>query len=168
MARQETGKSPWRRLIPMPLRLVLYEASSGRRGLWRPFPGLERLPDGDPVVAITFDDGPGEVTEDLVEALAAHDLCATFFLLGEQVARRPELARDLVARGHEVALHGWEHLRHDHVEPARSAADVRRGLEEVEGTCSVRPQWYRPPFGRFSKACFEACSELRLRPAYWS
>jgi peptidoglycan-N-acetylglucosamine deacetylase len=164
----ETGKSPLRWLIPLQVRLALSEVSPARRRLWRRFPGLERLPGGRPGVAITFDDGPGEVTRDVLEALARHDLRATFFLLGEQVRRRPDVAREVVAAGHEVGLHGYEHLRHDQVEEERGATDVRRGLAEVEEACSVRPRWYRPPFGRFSRGSFEACAQLGLRPAYWS
>jgi peptidoglycan-N-acetylglucosamine deacetylase len=164
----ETGKSSLRRLIPQPVRLALYEVSRGRRRLWNSFPGLECLPEDPPSVAITFDDGPGEVTADLLDALERESLPATFFLLGEQVAERPELAREVVARGHEVAVHGSQHLRHDQVEPDRAAEDVRRGLGEIEEACSVRPRWYRPPFGRFAAASYAACQDLELRPAYWS
>jgi peptidoglycan/xylan/chitin deacetylase (PgdA/CDA1 family) len=164
----DTGKSSLRRLIPQRVRLSLYEVSRGRRRLWRAFPGLERLPGRPSQAAITFDDGPGEMTSELLAGLAEHDLKATFFLLGEQARRRPDVARDVVAAGHEVGLHGSEHLRHDQVAPERSADDVRRGLAEVEDVSGVRPRWYRPPFGKFSDASFRASAELGLQPAYWS
>ncbi|HEV7460887.1 MAG TPA: polysaccharide deacetylase family protein [Solirubrobacteraceae bacterium] len=164
----DTGKSSLRRLIPRRVRLSLYEMSPGRRRRWRQFPALERLPGGSSLAALTFDDGPGELTPELLAALAEHDLRATFFLLGEQARRRPDVARDVAAAGHEVGLHGSEHLRHDQVESQRAAEDVRRGLAEVEEACGVRPRWYRPPFGKFSEASFRASAELGLRPAYWS
>jgi peptidoglycan/xylan/chitin deacetylase (PgdA/CDA1 family) len=152
----------------LPLRLLGYETARGRRRLWRELPGLERLPSGRSAVALTFDDGPGELTSELVETLGRHRLKATFFLLGEQARDRPEVARALVAAGHEIGLHGFEHFRHDRAEPERSVADILRGFEELEAICSVRPRWYRPPWGRFSAASFDACGRVGLRPAYWS
>jgi peptidoglycan-N-acetylglucosamine deacetylase len=159
---------PLRSLIPLPARLALYELSPGRRRRWRAFPALERLPDGRRRVAVTFDDGPGELTPELLRTLDEHGIAATFFLLGEEAERRREVVRSIVEAGHEVALHGSEHLRHDHVPPRRSGADVQRGLDQVEASSGVRPRWYRPPFGKFSQASFRACAELELRPAYWS
>ena len=164
----DTGKSSLRRLIPQRVRLSLYEVSPGRRRRWREFPALERLPDRPSQAAITFDDGPGEMTSELLAELAKHDLKATFFLLGEQARRRPDVVREVAAAGHEIALHGSEHLRHDQVAPEHSEQDVRRGLAEVEDAAGVRPLWYRPPFGKFSSASFRASAELGLKPAYWS
>src|SRR3954452_22020216 len=67
-------------------------------------------PDGGGYVALTFDDGPHpQGTPAIMEALAAAGARATFFLVGEQVERRPALAAELVAAGHEVALHGHRH-----------------------------------------------------------
>jgi peptidoglycan/xylan/chitin deacetylase (PgdA/CDA1 family) len=164
----DTGKSPLRRLIPKRVRLSLYEMSPSRKRLWRQFPALERLPGRPSQAAITFDDGPGEMTSELLAGLAEHDLKATFFFLGEQARRRPGVARDVVAAGHEVGLHGSEHLRHDLIAPEHSAEDIRRGLAEVEDASGMRPRWYRPPFGKFSDASFRVCAELGLKPAYWS
>ena len=65
---------------------------------------------GSRQVALTFDDGPHPITTRAVlEILRAHDVRATFFLLGHMVARSPGLAAELTAAGHEVGVHGWEH-----------------------------------------------------------
>ena len=72
---------------------------------WREFPGLERLDDAR--VALTFDDGPDpDGTPDVLDALDAAGLRATFFMVGEQVKAAPTLAREVAGRGHEIALHG--------------------------------------------------------------
>ena len=61
-------------------------------------------------VALTFDDGPHpEGTPMMLEILARTGATATFFMVGEQVARRPELAAEVAAAGHLVALHGFHH-----------------------------------------------------------
>src|SRR3954452_19732474 len=72
--------------------------------------GIERRIQSRGRVALTFDDGPhAEGTPAVLEALALGGASATFFLVGEQVARRPALAREIVDAGHEVAVHGYRH-----------------------------------------------------------
>ena len=61
-------------------------------------------------VALTFDDGPHpEGTPAVLEILAQADIKAAFFLVGEQVERRPALAAEIASRGHLVAVHGYRH-----------------------------------------------------------
>src|SRR5437773_11590455 len=77
-----------------------------RRALFPRLAGLGR-PDH---VALTFDDGPDPAsTPAFLELLAARRLHATFFLLGSMVARAPQLAAEIAAPGHEIAVHGWDH-----------------------------------------------------------
>src|SRR2546430_17151020 len=63
-----------------------------------------------PYVAMTFDDGPSaKLTPKLLDLLAAHDIKATSFLIGENVAEHPDLVAREVQEGHEVANHSWSH-----------------------------------------------------------
>lgn len=62
-----------------------------------------------PEVAITFDDGPGPSTPAILDALGAEGVRATFFVLGREVERHPETVRRIVAEGHQLASHGWDH-----------------------------------------------------------
>src|SRR5207249_9278537 len=73
--------------------------------------GVERrLEPGDGSVALTFDDGPHpEGTPAVLEELDRRGALATFFLVGEQVERRPALAAEIAAAGHRIALHGHLH-----------------------------------------------------------
>src|SRR3954451_16799348 len=76
-------------------------------------------------VALTFDDGPHpEGTVAVLEALDAAAARATFFLVGEQVERRPRLAAEIVAAGHGVALHGYRHRNQLCLTPAQVESDV--------------------------------------------
>jgi peptidoglycan/xylan/chitin deacetylase (PgdA/CDA1 family) len=64
-------------------------------------------------IALTFDDGPdAEVTPKVLAILAAHDVQASFFCIGERAAAHPELCRDIVAAGHSVENHGQLHRNH--------------------------------------------------------
>jgi peptidoglycan-N-acetylglucosamine deacetylase len=156
-----------RRAIPQPLRHFLYDHSLSRRRRWRRAPGIERV--GGKAMTLTFDDGPDERgTPEVLAALQALDVKATFFVLGSHVRELPELAREIRDRGHDVALHGMMHRRHDGLSPAGARTELGDGLEAIEAALGERPRWYRPPFGRSSPALASACRELDLELAYWT
>jgi peptidoglycan/xylan/chitin deacetylase (PgdA/CDA1 family) len=120
-------------------------------------------------VALTFDDGPDPLgTPAILDTLSELGWRATFFLLGSQVRRHPQVARSIAARGHEIAVHGYEHRNH----LARSARWVRRDLdaayEEISTVTGVRPRWFRPPYGVLSAGSLLAAGELGLRPVLWT
>src|SRR5436309_13710372 len=63
-----------------------------------------------PYIALTFDDGPSaKLTPKLLDLLAAHQIKATFFLIGENAAQYPDIVAREVKEGHEVANHSWSH-----------------------------------------------------------
>ena len=157
-----------RRAIPRPIRQRLYDWSPSRRRRWRRVPGLEAVPTGAGA-ALTFDDGPDpQGTPPALDALAAAEAGATFFVLGEHVAAQPELTREIAARGHEIALHGMEHRRHDVLSPSEAERELSAGIEAIERATGGRPAWYRPPFGASSPTLAAVCDRLGLRLAYWS
>jgi peptidoglycan/xylan/chitin deacetylase (PgdA/CDA1 family) len=133
---------------------------------WRWMPGLEQVASG---VALTFDDGPDpDGTPPVLDALDADGVKATFFVVGEQLMRHHAIARETLARGHELALHGFEHVRHDSM-PGRTARDdVARAIGTFEVAVGREPRFYRPPYGCFSEHSYEACADLGLQPVYWS
>jgi peptidoglycan-N-acetylglucosamine deacetylase len=108
----------------------------------------------DPKVAITFDDGPSpEHTPAVLEALRAAGARATFFVLGRNVRAHPELARMIVADGHELASHGEDHSLLLFAGPATIAHQFRAAEEAVSeavGTSVAHlfraPHGYRGPF----------------------
>lgn len=154
--------------IPRPLRQRLYDWSPSRRRRWRHVPGLETVPPEAGAV-LTFDDGPDpEGTPAVLDALAAAGAKATFFVLGNHAAEEPELIREIVAQGHEVALHGMEHRRHDRLPAAEAERELADGVAAIERAGGGRPAWYRPPFGASSPALAAACGKLGLELAYWT
>ncbi len=104
---------------------------------------LWRVPTKEKVLFLTFDDGPiPEVTPWVLEQLRAFDAKATFFCVGQNVERHPELLEAILADGHVVGNHTYRHLNgwlSDHVPYFH---DVRR--------CAhlVRSELFRPPYGR--------------------
>jgi peptidoglycan/xylan/chitin deacetylase (PgdA/CDA1 family) len=133
-------------------------------------PGIERVAPGGHAV-LTFDDGPdpaaGE-TPAILDALDAVGAKATFFLVGEQIVAAPDQALEILARGHEVGVHGHRHIRNDGVPAAESVADIETGHAVLVETTGTDPRFYRPPYGRLTLAGAEACRRLGLEIAYWS
>jgi peptidoglycan-N-acetylglucosamine deacetylase len=120
-------------------------------------------------VALTFDDGPHPTgTPAVLEVLARAGARATFFVIGQQVERRPALVQELVAAGHAVALHGYRHRLQLRM-PARSVRDdLERGIAAVENAISARPSLHRPPYGIYSPAGLRAARTAGLEPLLWS
>jgi peptidoglycan/xylan/chitin deacetylase (PgdA/CDA1 family) len=131
--------------------------------------GLPRRIDEPDAVAVTFDDGPHpDGTPRAMEALAAADARAIFFLCGEQVERNPALAAEIAAAGHTLAVHGHRHRNMLRLPPRTFVDDLERGIAAIEDTVGARPALYRPPYGLFS---FPGIAEVRargLRPLLWS
>jgi len=122
-----------------------------------------------PAVALTFDDGPHpDGTPAVLEALARADARATFFVVGEQVQRRPALVAEIAAAGHTVALHGYRHRLQLRLGEAAVRADIERGLESIREAAGVEAAWHRPPYGVYSPAGLEFVREAGLRPLLWS
>jgi peptidoglycan-N-acetylglucosamine deacetylase len=159
-----------RRLLPLSLRCALQEHSPSRARRWRELPGIERVEPGGRAV-LTFDDGPDsspQGTGAVLDALDRAQAKATFFVVGEQIAASPGLTEEILARGHEIGVHGQRHFRHDRVPSAESAADIEAGYAAIASLTGDVPRFYRPPYGKLSPAGAEACNRLGLEVAYWS
>ncbi|MFF7454394.1 polysaccharide deacetylase family protein [Kitasatospora sp. NPDC008115] len=125
---------------------------------------------GDPGrIALTFDDGPDpRGTPPILDALDALGVHATFFLLGDMLERAPDIGRDLVVRGHEVAAHGWHHRRQYRPAPARDFRELRRTIEAITTLTGAPPHWYRPPYGVLTTGLALAAHRSGLRPVLWT
>jgi peptidoglycan/xylan/chitin deacetylase (PgdA/CDA1 family) len=127
-----------------------------------------RLPDAAGV-ALTFDDGPHpQGTPAVLEALARAGATATFFVVGERVVREPALAREIVAAGHAVALHGQRHRCQLRLTPAALDDDLSRIAATVEGAIGRATTLYRPPYGVFSAAGLALVRRRGWRTLLWS
>jgi peptidoglycan/xylan/chitin deacetylase (PgdA/CDA1 family) len=127
-----------------------------------------RFPGADGVV-LTFDDGPHpEGTPAVLEELARAGASAVFFVVGEQVRRRPELVQRILAEGHQVALHGDRHRLQSRLCGRTLRADLAAGLEAIERAAGARPRFHRPPYGIYSPAGLAAARDAGLAPLLWS
>ena len=120
-------------------------------------------------VALTFDDGPDpEGTPAVLAALADLGWTATFFLLGSQTRRHPDVARAVAAAGHEIAVHGDDHRNHLFHGPRWIDRDLARATATVTEVTGVRPRLFRPPYGVLSGGSLRTTARLGLTPVLWT
>ncbi|WNS41636.1 polysaccharide deacetylase family protein [Paenibacillus sp. MMS20-IR301] len=105
---------------------------------------------GQKTVYLTFDDGPSAVTPEVLKILKQQDVKATFFVLGDQAASRPELINAIWEQGHAIGNHTYNHNYHDLYS---SFTEFWRQIKQTEETVrvitGVRPQLVRAPGGTF-------------------
>lgn len=110
------------------------------------------VPDARGKVALTFDDGPDPVsTRVVLRALRAAGAKATFFVVGRKAEKHPEVLREIVADGHALGVHSYDHDRlYSLLSPKRVESDIERTREIVFAAVGQRPVWFRPPVGQMS------------------
>jgi peptidoglycan-N-acetylglucosamine deacetylase len=141
---------------------LLQKVYSPRRFLWR-------LPANQSAVALTFDDGPHPVdTPALLDLLLAHNIKATFFLIGEKVAAQPDVVRRIASEGHTMGGHTW---RHQEV-VGLSVADLQQELVAcrtvIRDVSGVDTELFRPPRGRLDFRSIRQIAALGYCLVHWT
>jgi peptidoglycan/xylan/chitin deacetylase (PgdA/CDA1 family) len=118
---------------------------------------VSRLATHEPIVALTFDDGPDPVfTPQILDVLAGHHARATFFVLGERAAQYPELIRRMHREGHAVGTHTQRHrLRFHFGSPTYVQREIEDAIAVVAGLLPAPPTLFRTPQG-LRTPCFAA------------
>jgi peptidoglycan/xylan/chitin deacetylase (PgdA/CDA1 family) len=129
---------------------------------------VARVPGVEEGIALTFDDGPGESTAEVLDVLAEVGAKATFFLVAERARRSPELVRRILAEGHEVGVHGLRHVSFLALGPSAAARQIAQGAEEILRLTGHRVRLFRPPWGHMNAAAWRTARRLRLRLVFWS
>jgi peptidoglycan/xylan/chitin deacetylase (PgdA/CDA1 family) len=122
-----------------------------------------------PVVALTFDDGPDpEVTPRILDMLKERGIKATFFILSERAEEHSELARRLVAEGHEAALHGSNHDNLTTLGMGQVMDRVRGGKQRLHRVVGSPVRLFRPPYGAQSLRTFALTRLSGMKVVVWS
>ena len=126
--------------------------------------GLRSVQLRQPLIALTFDDGPSDFTLSILAALDAHAVRATFFPLGNRAVRMPDTVRAVVQAGHEIGLHGWRHERFTRATVRAQLTISSRALFDLTG---CRPQLFRAPYGELSRSSARVASRMGFRSILW-
>jgi len=127
------------------------------------------IPNSQKMIALTFDDGPnGRATEQILNALKEHNAKATFFLIGANAERFPDIVKRMVSEGHLIGNHTQRHSRFDQITTAEMEKDIADGNRTIETVTGVRPTWLRPPFGINGVGLKDVCRKQGFAVAGWS
>ena len=121
-----------------------------------------------PMIALTFDDGPGPGTRRILKALEAVDGRATFCMVGDRVRDYAQTARMVAAQGSEIATHSMTHPNLAKLSAGEVRAELEESIAAIEQVTGVRPGVLRPPYGSTSATVREICRELGVVIANWN
>jgi peptidoglycan/xylan/chitin deacetylase (PgdA/CDA1 family) len=123
------------------------------------------------LIALTFDDGPYPVTTPLLlDRLHELRVPGTFFLIGDDATRYPELTRRIAEDGNEIGNHTYSHPDLDKIAPAQVIAELEKAKVALTALSGERsPAWLmRPPHGRFTEATVKAAQMAGFDVVLWS
>jgi peptidoglycan/xylan/chitin deacetylase (PgdA/CDA1 family) len=127
------------------------------------------LPRGGKRIALTFDDGPHpQTTPALLRALDENGISSTMFLGGEQSENRLSLLREIESSGHDIANHGYHHVRHALRGRRYQTESILRTEEILSASGITMRRFYRPPFGSFDLTTGSVLKERSYKGIVWS
>lgn len=136
----------------------------------------EKLPDTatelDPsgkYVALTFDDGPHpKGTPAILQTLKEYNVKATFFMMGCQAEKYPDMVKQVADQGHELGNHTYSHPNARKRTTADMIEEVNKTNEMIERAAGKKPLLFRPPYGIYTSELLEYTENNGLSTILWS
>ena len=126
------------------------------------------LPPNQKVIALTFDDGPWpKSTAQILDILKNNNIKGTFFVLGQNVKRYPDLTRRIVSEGHSIANHTWHHWYHQ-MNPQVAAYEIANTTDIIFETTGVKSRLFRPPGGIMTNGLVSYAKNNNYAIIMWS
>ncbi|MDO4887434.1 MAG: polysaccharide deacetylase family protein [Actinomycetaceae bacterium] len=119
-------------------------------------------------VALTFDDGPGPYTDQLLDTLRNADARATFFVTGKQTEARPDTAWRIFEQGHVVGNHSWSHPKLTSLRPDQISSELTRTNEALARAAVPTPTLMRPPYGAKNPKVMETLAAHSMVGVLWN
>lgn len=133
-------------------------------------PSVKVKPEVDPkkpMVALTFDDGPGIYTDRLLECLKKNNAKATFFMVGSSVPNYKATIKKMVSMGCELGAHSYSHTAFTRLSNSAIASEVSRTVNNIKAAAGQGPTLFRLPYGDGASNS-RVLSSLGLPSIYWS
>ncbi|KAJ3106926.1 chitin deacetylase [Physocladia obscura] len=116
---------------------------------------------------LTYDDGPGPYTQDLLNTLAANNVKATFFLIGSHVIQYPDIVLATYNAGHEIGIHTWSHNDMTTLTTDQMVAELVNTAKAIKEITGVTPIYWRPPYGIYNDDVLAVAAALGLATVVW-
>ncbi|WP_020061978.1 peptidoglycan-N-acetylglucosamine deacetylase [Bacillus sp. 123MFChir2] len=145
------------------------------RGSWTPFSWVEKYayaftgPYNKAEVALTFDDGPDLIyTPQVLNKLKKHGVKATFFLLGENAERYPEVVKRIVNEGHIIGNHTYNHPNLIKIDDKQYHEQMLKTEKILQNLTGYAPKFFRPPYGIINENQMKWATEQNFMIIQWS
>lgn len=123
-------------------------------------------------IALTFDDGPHpKDTPQVLEMLAKHNICATFFLIGKYVEQHSNLVKQIHQSGHQLGIHCYRHHPFLFENPKTLRTQLNHTRSLIANTCGISPETIRdlrPPYGAFTNKTISTLTEWGYQLVMWN
>jgi len=128
-----------------------------------------RVETDDKVCTFTFETVWGEQqTGEILDILDRYQINATFFVDGAWLRQHADLAREIVMRGHEIGLHGYEHKLMTEMDDEELAADFTKAVNALQTELDISTNLFRPPFGELDERVFNFAHSQGFTTVLWS
>lgn len=121
------------------------------------------------LIALTFDDGPHpEKTEKVLEVLDHYDVKATFFVVGQNAERYPEIVQRCAEKGHEIGNHTYTHRYFNRLSAIEAENEIKKDSKLLEALTGAPCRLFRPPGGIFDSASAALASKAGMKTVIWN
>lgn len=122
-----------------------------------------------PVIALTFDDGPNPIyTPQILDILKSRGVVATFFILGAQADKYPQLLEAITSSKSTLANHSYSHRNLERISITESLEEINRTEAVIEKTTKNKNKWFRPPGGNFNGLLVDKTTSLGYHFVLWN
>lgn len=119
-------------------------------------------------ILITFDDGPSNYTDRVLKELGDLGIKSLFFLVGDNIRKNPNLAREIISEGHSVGNHTFSHKTITKLTNEELIEEVYKFNDVCESELSLKTKYFRPPRGRINFSKSRELKKIGLKTVLWS
>tara|TARA_Y100000310_G_C20695443_1_gene825374 strand:- start:3294 stop:4031 length:738 start_codon:yes stop_codon:yes gene_type:complete len=121
-----------------------------------------------PKIFLTFDDGPGPKTLEVAQMLHELGVPSTFFMVGKNMEKMPEVVKKVAELGHAIGVHAYSHEQLGKLGPEQTMAEIKKAADLIEKLTGKKPTLFRAAYGALSANSLGVLKKLGLKHVDWS
>jgi len=126
------------------------------------------IPNNEKKIFLTFDDGPDpEVTPWVLAVLKKVDIKATFFCIGDNIKKHPDIFKEILSQGHAIGNHTFNHLKGWETETTTYLENIKKCDDEILESGGFSTDLFRPPYGKISRSQTKEVLKLNKKIIMW-